>query len=67
MSVKEMIKHLSRYPENAEVGAIHCNSSFCDGDIETNFDICSRKSVAKRDVGAGFEDVFNDCDVLICI
>ena len=67
MSVKEMIKRLSRYPENAEVGAIHCDSSFCDGDIETDFSICSRKSVAKYNVGVGCEDSFNDCDVLIRI
>ena len=67
MTVKEVIKRLSRYPENAEVGAIHCDSSFCDGDVETSFSICSRKSVAKRNVGAGFEDDFNNCDVLIRI
>ena len=67
MSVKEMIKRLSRYPENAEVGAIHCDSSFCDGDVETSFSICSRKSIAKSNVGDGFEDIFDSCDVLICI
>ena len=67
MSVKEMIKRLSRYPENAEVGAIHCDSSFCDGDVETSFSICSRKSIAKSNVGDRFEEIFNDCDVLICI
>ena len=67
MLVKELIKRLSRYPENAEVGAIHCDSSFCEGDVETNFCVCSRKSVAKNNVGDGFEDTFNSCDVLICI
>lgn len=67
MTVKELIKRLSRYSENAEVGAIHCDSSFCDGDITTDFSICSRKHVAKRNVGDGFEDTYNDCDVLICI
>lgn len=67
MLVKEVIKRLSRYPENTEVGVIHCDSSFSDGDVETNFSICSRKSIAKYNVGNGFEDVFNDCDVLIRI
>ena len=67
MSVKELIKRLNRYPENAEVGAIHCDSSFCEGDVETDFYVCSRKSVAKYNVGDGFEDTFNSCDVLICI
>ena len=67
MLVKELIKRLSRYSENAEVGAIHCDSSFCEGDVETNFCVCSRKSVAKNNVGDGFEDTFNSCDVLICI
>ena len=67
MTVKEVIKRLSRYPENAEVGAIHCDSSFCDGDVETSFSICSRKSIAKSNVGDGFEEVFDGCDVLIRI
>lgn len=67
MTVKEVVKRLSRYPENAEVGVIHCDSSFCDGDVETSFSICSRKSIAKSNVGDGFEEVFDGCDVLIRI
>ena len=67
MTKKNLIKALSRYPDDAIVGAIHMNESFIDGDISTDFYLQSKKKTAKMYVGCGNENSYDYCDVFIVI
>ena len=67
MTKKELLKALSRYPDDAVIGVINMNGSFCDGDIAIDFFIQSKSKTAKYNAGAGFEDAFDECRAFIVV